>query len=150
MQQAEKFAHTRKNIRETFSAFGEQKSGRQVYKLTRSFLVELFSGLSEFIVMKSRQMAAIAMECEEAKDMIKELKTATDPARVKVLLEMIEQRTADDKIENLAFEGSRAHILAASFTDEWVRTPSGHFRHYYVCLAGGSVDPCLHMIASKH
>ena len=68
MQQAEKFSHTSKNIQQTFSAFGVQKSGREIYKLTRVFLVELFSGLLEFIVLKSRQMATIAMECANAKD----------------------------------------------------------------------------------
>ena len=69
------------------------------------------------------------MEFANAKDMIEELKNATDPARIKVLLELIEQTTAVDRIENLACEGSQAHNLAASFTDEWIRTPSGHFRH---------------------
>ena len=151
MQQAEKFSHTSKNIQQTFSVFGVQKTGREVYKMTRAFMIDLFSGLSEFIVSKSRQMATIAMECANAKDMIEELKNATDPARIKVLLELIEQTTADDRIENLTFEGSQAHNLAASFTDEWVRTPNGHFRHYYICLAGkGSPQgPCLHMIVSK-
>ena len=67
--------------------------------MTRAFMIDLFSGLSEFIVLKSRQMATIAMECANAKDMIEELKNATDPARIKVLLELIEQTTADDRID---------------------------------------------------
>ena len=59
--------------------------------------------------------------------------------------------TGDDQIPNLAFGGSQAHNLAASYTDEWVRTPNGHFRHYYICLANAGTEygPCLHMIASK-
>ena len=89
IQQAATLSHTRKNIRETVSAFGVKKTGREVYKMTRAFMIELFSGLSEFIVLKSRQMAMIAMECANAKDMIEELKSATDPARINVLLELI-------------------------------------------------------------
>jgi hypothetical protein len=39
MQQAEKFSHTSKNIQETFRVFGVQKTGREVYKTTRAFMI---------------------------------------------------------------------------------------------------------------
>ena len=63
--------------------------------------------------------------------------------------QMIDDLRSKDSIPNLAFEGSKEHNLAASFTDEWVKTSNGHFRHYYICMAGSAADPCLHMIASK-
>ena len=81
-------------------------------------------------MLKSRQMAAIAQEVEACKAQIAELKTATEPARIKALLDMIEKCVADDRIEQLSFGGNKLMLNAASFTDEWVSTPSGHFRHY--------------------
>ena len=133
LDEAARFAEAKRSIQETFDAFGVKKKGREVYKLTRSFMMSLFSGIASFIVLKSRQMAAIAKECAEAQVMIEELKHCTDPARINALLVMIEKVTDDDQIPNLAFGGSQAHNLAASYTDEWVSTLNGHFRHYYIC-----------------
>ena len=133
----------------TFEAVGIIKSKRAVYQFTRSFMMDLFSGIASYIVLKSRQMAAIANDCAEAQTMIEEFKGCTDPAQITALLLLIDEVRRNDRIPNLAFEGSKAHNLAASFTDEWVKTPNGHFRHYYICMAGSAADPCLHTIASK-
>ena len=148
MIRAEKFSHARANVLESFSFFGIEKKGRTLYALSRSFMVELFGGLSEFILLKSRQMEIVAEEVEACKAKIEELNACTDPERIKILIEEIEKQVADDRIKQLSFDGRPEMVYAAAYTDEWEKIGNGHFRHYFICLAGGA-DPCLHMITSK-
>jgi hypothetical protein len=148
MRKAEKFSKARSEVQETFRLLGIEKKGRALYSLSRTFMVDMFAGLSEFIVLKSRQMQMVAEEVEACKASIEELKACTDPERVKILIEDIEKQVADNRIKQLSFHGRREMVYAAAYTDEWEKTPNSHFRHYFICLAGGE-DPCLHMITSK-
>ena len=68
--------------------------------------------------------------------------------RVKILVEEIEKHMVSD-IPQLSFDGRQEMLNAAAYTDEWVRTASGHFRDYFICLAGPDDEPCLRMITSK-
>ena len=70
------------------------------------------------------------------------------PEQINILVEEIEKHIASE-IPQLSFDGRKEMIYATAYTDEWVKTPTAHFRHYFSCLAGPSDDPCLHMITSK-
>jgi hypothetical protein len=85
---------------------------------------------------------------EVCKAQIQELNSCQVPARIKVLMEEIEKCVSDDRIPQISFNGRQEMLLATAYTDEWTKTPQGHFRHYFICLAGQG-DPCLHMITSK-
>ena len=52
--QAAKFEEAKRCIKATFEAVGIIKSKRAVYQLTRSFMMDLFSGIASYIVLKSR------------------------------------------------------------------------------------------------
>ena len=56
-------------------------------------MMDLFSGIASYIVLKSRQMAAIAKDCAEAQTMIEELKGCTDPAQITAVLLLIDEIT---------------------------------------------------------
>ena len=98
-------------------------------------------------------MKRIALECEQCKKLINELRDCTEPTRVRELVALIDAVTGEDNgIPNLAFNNSEEHNIAASYVDELVCTPSGHFRHYYICMCGYDkpYGPCMHMITSKN
>ena len=77
---------------------------------------ELFSDLSEFILLKARQMKAIALEDEECKRLVEELRKTTDPARVKILVDEIDKHM-ESEIQQLSFGGREEMLYAAAYTD---------------------------------
>ena len=42
----------------------------------------------------------------------------------------------------------REMMEATDYTDEWLNQEGAIFRSYYVCMAGGSADPCGTMVTS--
>ena len=146
--QVDKFKQTMGNIKETYDCIGAKKEKREIYQLSRTFMQALFAEFAEFIVLKARQMQAMVVEDDECKQMVEELKTEKDPMRIRVLVEEIEKHIGSS-IPQLSFDGRNEMLYAAAYTDEWVCIASGHFRHYFICLAGSTTAPCLHMITSK-
>ena len=96
---------------------GRRVRGRRVYQISLSFCTKVFSGLSEMIVLKAKQMRTIAVANKEAEKHFEELKTCADPARVRELIGIIEATVIID-IPQLSFGGSREHLNASAYDDE--------------------------------
>ena len=111
---------------------GEMKS-RDVRHLNMSFLKQVFFGLAEMIVLKAKQMRGIAVANKEAEKYFEELRTCVDPARIKVLVDIIELTVLKD-IPQLSFGGSQEHLNASAYDDEVHSYVGGHFRYFFVCL----------------
>jgi hypothetical protein len=117
------------------------------YQLSRQFLQAVFFELSEFIVLKAKQMDMIGKSTKEAKKYFDELKTCSDPFRVKELMTIIEKTVITD-IPQLSFGGSQAHLNASAYDDQFASFRGGHFRFFFVCLAGWA-KKCMTLISSK-
>ena len=61
------------------------------------------------IVLKAKQMRAIAVANKEAEQYFEELRTCVDPARVKELIDIIEKTVLID-IPQLSFDGSQVWL----------------------------------------
>ena len=127
LDEARKFAEAKSSLVLTYAAFGFVKGNRKFYMLTKAFMTQMFGGIANAIVFKSKQMAAIANDCAETQSLVNELRTCEDPSRINVLLFLIEEAIEDPDIPLLAFAGSEDHNRAASYTDEWVNTKVCNF-----------------------
>jgi hypothetical protein len=119
-----------------------------VYQLSRKFLQGLFANISEFIALKSKQMLMIGKADPQNKKYFDELTNCVDPVRVRELMRIIETTVICD-IPQLSFGGSKPHLLASAYDDELTSSPEGHFRFFFVCLAGGPGKECMTLICSK-
>jgi hypothetical protein len=131
----------------------DRNRGRHVYQLNLSFCKKVSSGVSEFIVLKAKQMRAISMANQEAQIYFEELKTCSDPARVKELMDIIEKTVIID-IPQLSFGGSNEHLNASAYDDEFSSFKGGYFRYYFLCPGGWTAngvsgDRCMTMLSSK-
>jgi hypothetical protein len=114
--QVEKFKHAISNVKETFDCIGVHKGKREIYQLSRAFMMNLFSDLAECILLKARQMKAMELEDEECKRMVEELRKTKDPARVKILVDEIDKHMGTE-IPQLSFGGREEMLYAAAYTD---------------------------------
>jgi len=90
--------------------------------------------LLEFILIKDIQMQCMADEMTEAAKLMNELRTCSDPQKIRDLLERVELLTADGPL--LAFKDSEdadRKWLATTYSDEWSGVAGGWFRSYYIC-----------------
>ena len=143
------FQSSQDNIRSTYEALGIVAGKHQIYHLARGFMTTLFSEMSSMILLKRDQMRASAKDHAACQALIEELRTCTDPQRVVILVAAIDKQMEVDGIQQLSFGGSAEHLNASAYADEWVSCRDGHFRHYFLCCAGGSQYPCHVMMTSK-
>ena len=106
LDEARKFAEAKSSLVETYAAFGFVKGNRKFYTLAKSFMTQMFGGIANAIVVKSKQMAAIANACAETQLLANELRTCEDPSRINALLSLIEEAIEDPDIPLLASAGS--------------------------------------------
>ena len=148
----EKFEKARSEMRELYDFIGAKKSNHAIYELSRNFFQDLFQDMSEMLLLKVRQMQAVATEMEGHAELLQRLREEKDPAKIRLLVDEIdkinEKGIACLAYSHMAEKEQHAMINASAYADEWAQTATGHFRSYFICLAGG-LWPCLSCITSK-
>ena len=136
-RQVDKFKEAIANVKETFDCIGVQKGKREIYQLSRSFMKELFSDLAEFILLKARQMKAMALEDEACKRLVEELRATKDPVRVKILIDEIDKHMGSE-IPQLSFGGREEMLYAAAYTDP-LKLRIFIYLHVLICCLFSSI-----------
>ena len=145
----ERFTRSQAEIKESFAMLGVVKSKREIHQISRSFMCELFAELSEFMVLKIRQLELVNIKNQEHQKYIDELKDCREPARVKELVELIEANCQKD-IPQLSFQGRPEMLYASAYADQMTACKGGHYRYYFVCIGkDGAQVYCMSMFASK-
>ena len=148
-QRCERFTKSQAEIKESFAMLGVSKSKREIHQISRSFMCELFAELSEFMVLKIRQLELQHIKNAEHQKYIDELKDCREPVRVKELVELIEANCQKD-IPQLSFQGRPEMLYASAYADQMTACKGGHYRYYFVCIGkDGSQKYCMSMFASK-
>jgi hypothetical protein len=150
------FNHARDNGKKEFPMMG--RSG--IRQLQRDSLVELFAPLADAFSRKRQHMEVLGSRHAHHQALALKLKSVTTTAERDVILSELDAVFQRDFL--LAFADSTPEVqdrfhLASSYSDEWVSSPAGHLRMWYICRGrtGGwdvstlSSAECLRLITSK-
>jgi hypothetical protein len=149
------FNHARDNAKKEFPMMG--RSG--IRQLQRNALVELFAPLADAFSRKRQHMEVIGSTHAHHQALALKLKSVKTTAEREEVLSELDAVFQRDFL--LAFADSTPEVqdkfhLASSYSDEWVSSPAGHFRMWYICRGGTGWDAstqssveCLRLITSK-
>jgi hypothetical protein len=144
------FSKKKAETKALFESLGVSKSGKAIYRLTVTYMAEVFEELSEFILLKCQAHELLVSEMEQAAEIKEELAACTDPARMKELLKLLSQIAKRDT--TLAYKGHEQQhdmVRSAAYTDQLSRAKDGRTcRFFFICLGGGQW-PCMRMLPSK-
>ena len=119
-------------------------------------LLVVLEPLAEYVARKLAQMAKRSNGIEQHDLLLAELRNAKDKPEELRIIEALErlEREIEKNSEPLAFakkEDATEMFAVAQYSDEWVETPSGALRAWYVCRQtfGGQYAECGTLIPSK-
>jgi hypothetical protein len=140
--------------RQVFDVMGVAPTRKQLTQITRSALTSIFAEMSEMLLLKVRQLRLVQSDLRMEQQWVDELRVAKDPARVKQLVDLLEQANMKEieqlSFKNLAPEVREEMLMASAYDDEYAATrdKTGSFWYYFCCLSGGS-DKCGAVWTSK-
>jgi len=119
-------------------------------------LLVVLGPLAEYVSRKLIQMAKRSNGIEQHDLLLAELRIVKDKPEELKIIEALERlgREIEKDSEPLAFaekEDATEMFAVAQYSDEWVKTPSGALRAWYVCRQtfGGQYAECGTLIPSK-
>jgi len=131
---------------------------KQRRTLVREEIMKLLVPLAEFIVRKEDRLEATAAASAKHSRLVGELKTCTNKARAKEIVQELErlEKLLLEQSQYLAFkekaEKKMKYIHVAQYQDEWTSVDGGRLRAWCACLREGKkrlAKPCGTVIASK-
>jgi hypothetical protein len=152
-QKVQKWQEKMTEVKDFWQALGVIKGMGELRSITRSMMTELFAEVADFVTLKSRSLSLLNSELQEHREMLSMLRKATDPREIADLASKLEEiSTKSDLISYPDMDPDLRQLMvnAASYTDEFCRSPSGaSFRFFYLCRGGGDAWPCLRLMPSK-